>query len=216
MTTHFGLDIGTDSIKVVQVSFDKQSVSLLSAGMIKSPPNGLSSDSDKDLVAMAEAIKKLKSDSNITVNEVSVSLPERFAFTQVFEFPKMSDDELTQAIPWEAENLLPHPLSAVNLDWEIYENNETGKADKVRVLLIASPKDLVDKYLKMLKLANLIPVSMETEFLSILRCLTILALNERRSRTASRHLGAGQPPGVFLPRICCRSHSDSPNLALPG
>lgn len=171
MITHFGLDIGVHSVKAVQLFIDKQSTSLVAAGMVKSPPNVLASESEKDFVALAETIKKLKSEANITTNEVAVSVPERQVFTQIFEFPKMSSDELDQAIPWEAENIIPKPLSEVNLDWEVIDDEESQKSGKVKVFLVASPKDLVSKYIKVLKLANLVPVAMETELLAIVRCL---------------------------------------------
>lgn len=171
MAYHFGLDIGSNSIKAAQVAVNGQSISLVAAGMIKSPPNVLSSDSEKDYVALAEAIKKLISEANIKANEAVVALPERHAFTQVFEFPEMKEDDLNQAIPWEAENLIPKPLSEVNLDWEIIDDEDSRRAGKIRVLLVASPKDLVNKYLKVLKMANLVPLALETEMLAILRCL---------------------------------------------
>lgn len=172
MITHFGLDIGTDSIKAVQVSADKQGVRLVAAGMVKSPPNVLSSDLENDSLALAEAIKKLKKEAGITTGEVTIAVPERHVFTHIFEFPKMSNEELEQAIPWEAENLIPKPLSEVNLDWQVLED-ESKTDGKIRVFLVASPKELVNRYLKVLKMSDLIPVSLETELLSIMRCVQL-------------------------------------------
>lgn len=170
MTTFFGLDVGTASIKVAQVSMVNKVPRLIAAGMAKTPPNVFSSEAEKDLLALAEAIKKLKTEARITTNEVAVALPEKSLFTRVVEFPKMSEDELTQAIPWEAENLIPKPLSEINLDWEIIEDEESQKLGKISVLLVAAPSDLVNKYLHILKLADLVPLVLESELISIVRC----------------------------------------------
>jgi len=162
--------MGADTIKIAQVDKEKDSFKLVSAGMAKTPLNGLSSDSDKDLVAVAETIKKLKKEAKIESQEVALSLHEMNVFTQVFDFPKMSEEELNQAIPWEAENMIPKPLSEVNLDWEIIPGVESP-GGKVKILLVASPTELVKKYLRIIRLADLVPVSLETEFLAIARCL---------------------------------------------
>jgi type IV pilus assembly protein PilM len=171
MISHFGLDIGSQNIKLIQVAKDKESFKLMTAGMIAAPGSGLISDSDKDLVAIAEAIKKLRKEAQVGPTEVVASIPERSVFTQLIEVPKMKNEELEQAIPWEAENLIPHPLSEVNLDWQVVETTQGVEGSKMKVLLVAAPSTLVEKCLKVVKLADLVPLAVETESLAILRCL---------------------------------------------
>ncbi|HUW24050.1 MAG TPA: type IV pilus assembly protein PilM [Patescibacteria group bacterium] len=171
MINHFGLDIGAESIKAVQVVKGKEYFQLVTAGLIKTPVNGMTSDAEKDLVAVAEAIKKLKSEIRVTGSEAVLSLPERSVFTQIIEVPKMTEEELKQAIPWEAENLIPQPIAEVNLDWEVIPDEVDAKNNKMRVLLAAAPTALINKYLKVLKLAELEPKALETELLAIVRCL---------------------------------------------
>ncbi len=171
MISHFGLDLGFDNIKIVQLAKDKDQFRLLTAGMIKTPVNSLASDAEKDLVAVAEAIKKLKSEIKVSTNEVVTALPERSVFCQIIEVPKMSEEELAQAIPWEAENLIPQPLAEVSLDWEVIEDEASAKINKTKVFLVASPNKLVNKYLQILKLADLEPIALETETISFVRAL---------------------------------------------
>lgn len=171
MITHFGLDIGSESVKIVQVAREKEYFRLVTAGMIKTPVNGMGSDADRDLVAMAETIKKLKNEIRVSTNEAVVSLPERGVFTRIIEVPKMSEEELSQAIPWEAENLIPQPIAEVNLDWEIIPDEAEAKSNKTRILLAAAPTTLISKYLKVLKLAEVEPKALETELLAVVRCL---------------------------------------------
>jgi len=168
----FGLDIGSDSIKIAQVEGSGGRFSLVTAGMIKTPGNGLASESEKDLVMIAETIKKLMKEVNLHASEVVIALPERDVFTQVVEMPKMSTDQLNQAIPWEAENLIPRPLTEVNLDWQIL-NSAGENSTKMKVLLIAAPKEKVNKYLKVLRIADLDPLALETNTLAITRLLNL-------------------------------------------
>lgn len=171
MITHFGLDIGSESIKIAQVEGEKNSFRLVTAGIVKTPVPSLALESDKDLVAVAEAIKKLKNEIKVASSQVVTALPERHIFTQMIEMPRMNPDELAQAIPWEAENIVPQPLTEINLDWEIVEDGESAKGNRMKVLLVAAPKALIDKYLKVLKLAELEPLALETELLATVRCL---------------------------------------------
>lgn len=171
MTKHFGLDIGSDNIRIVQLVKEKDGFRLVTAGMIKAPALGLASEAEKDLVEVAEAIKKLKSELKIVTHEVAVGIPERNVFSRIIEVPQMETDELTNAISWEAENLVPFPLAEVNLDWEVVEEADKNIVGKMKILLIACPTALVNKYLHLLKLADLEPVALETETLATMRCL---------------------------------------------
>lgn len=173
MITHFGLDIGTDSLKLLQVAHDKKTFRLVGVAIGKTPGLGLASESDKDLAAISEAIKSLRAEAKITTSEVVASVPDRLVFTQVIEVPKMKEDELAQAIPWEAENLIPHPLSEVNLDWKIIETKESSASNKMKVLLVAAPTAIVNRILKILRWANLEPLAVETESLAISRCFEL-------------------------------------------
>lgn len=174
MANHFGLDIGSDSIKIIQLTRDKNSFKLAAAGVAKTPSVTFPLELERDIITLSEAIKKLKNEAKVTVNEVVTALPERNIFSQIIEVPKMGEEELSQAIPWEAENVIPQPLSEVNLDWEIINDEEASKNNKMKILLVAAPSVLVNKYLQVLKMAGLETVSLETEGLAIIRSLSAI------------------------------------------
>jgi type IV pilus assembly protein PilM len=54
----------------------------------------------------------------------------------------MSESEISTAVPVEAESFIPLPIEQVYLDWQILGRKE----DKQEILIIASPKEFVDKY----------------------------------------------------------------------
>lgn len=172
MINHFGLDIGSETIKMIQVLQGEQGkLRLLSAGLARNPLLGFFSEQERDLIPLVETIKKLKEETKIQSSFVVASLPDRTSYTQIFEMPKMSESEFKQAIPWEAESLIPRPLNEVILDWQILEDEKSEKAGKVKVLLIAAPKSLIDNYMKVLKMAGLQVLALETELLADFRAL---------------------------------------------
>lgn len=169
---HFGLDIGTHSIKAVQLGGSVQSPTFIAAGQFPTPQGSLLSESEEDLGQLAETIKNLHREAHISTNKVVAALPESQIFTRVVELPQLSKQEIESAIQWEAEQYVPLPLSEVRLTWQILSTYVgPDKKAKVEILLVAAPNALIEKYLKIIKMANLTPASLETETTAVVRAL---------------------------------------------
>ena len=168
-----GLDIGFSSIKVVALAKESKGYKLISLGSIPSPQPGLMSDADADLEAVGNAIKSLMSATSIKEKEVIIALPESKVFTRVIDdLPYLSDNELTSAIRYAAEEFIPMPLTDVNLNWQVLARSDGKSKDtKTIVLVVASPKNIVTKYIKILEIAGLRPKALETEIIAVTRSL---------------------------------------------
>lgn len=172
MNTTVGLDIGSHSIKLVELTKDKSEVTLRAAGSCPTPPKSLTSTIPSDQEALAIAVKKLFSDSGVTNREVSIALPESQVITRVVEdVPQLSARELTSAIQWEAEQYIPLPLAQVNVDFTVLRDAKQTGTNKMEVLLVAAPKVLVEKYVHILELADVTVVGAETEIIAASRAL---------------------------------------------
>lgn len=170
----FGLDIGISSIKAVWLSHDKNGFLLKSYGIWPTPSKGMLSQSPLDEEEMANAIRKTVEEAKITTKNVNVALPENQVYTKVIEMPMLSDKELVLAIHWEAEQYIPIPLSNISLAWIVlnhWQKQDVGNK-KLKILVVGAPTSLIDKYQKILTMAKLNPVAIETELLSIVRVLT--------------------------------------------
>jgi type IV pilus assembly protein PilM len=168
----FGLDIGTSSIKFVWLDREKNMLQYASAFFAPSPPVGIQSESPLDHQEMAQFIKKYMTQAKITTNNVNIALPESQVFTKVIDMPLLSDKEVSNAIYWEAEQYIPAQLDTMTLDWSILRRPfETTSTQKMQVLLVAAPLQLVKRYQSILDLAGLSLVSVETEILSVIRSL---------------------------------------------
>ena len=168
-----GLDIGFSSIKLVALSKDNQTFKLISLGSIASPQPGILSDLDNDLEAVAQAIKRLLAATKIEERDVIAALPESKVFTRVIDdLPYLTDNELSSAIRYAAEEFIPMPLGDVNLNWQVLARSDgKSKETKTIVLVVASPKNVVAKYIKILGMASLRPIALETEIIAVTRSL---------------------------------------------
>lgn len=166
----FGLDLSGSAIKMLQ--FLPHSHKLSIKGFADTPLSKgiMQDDTILDSKLLAELIKSTLQKptfGHIDTKHVIASLPESKSFVRVIQIPQMSDAEIDNAILFEAENYIPIPIDQVYLDWQ-----EIGKrGDKIEILIIASPKEHVDKYLEALEKAGLTPVALEVESQSVIRSI---------------------------------------------
>lgn len=169
----FGLDIGTSAIKMVQLRRKADKYQLVVLGSAPSTVKGLLSEADADLLALAEAVKKLHRETKIRTKNVVSALPQDKVFTRIITVPKLSEEELSSALKWEAEQFVPIPLEEATLTHQIVGQTKQDGKEKTRVLLVAAPSRLINKLIKVLKTAGLNLVSLETEIFSLARSLVV-------------------------------------------
>jgi len=166
-----GIDIGSKTIKIVELEKEGKTFKLLSSGALgyQGVVPSQAKD-DKELAPLADVIRKLHKEAHIRGRNVAISLPEPLVFTRTIKFPLLTDQEIESAVKWEAEQYIPIPLSEAIVEHQIVERSE-GSQGGVTVLLVASPKVLVEKYIKLISGAGLTTVGVETEALALCRAL---------------------------------------------
>lgn len=170
MSTIFGLDIGATSIKALSLKKSGSSFAIESLGIGVAPAKGILSESPEDLKNFAESVKKVITSANIKQKEVNLALPESQVFTKIIEMPSLSEKELAAALKYEMEQYVPLPLDQVRTDWQVLSANSSS-SKTTRILLVAAPNTLIQKYESVMDQIGLIPVTIETEMLSVHRSL---------------------------------------------
>lgn len=165
-----GLDVGTKNIKAVQLAREKEKTSLLAAGYIATPARPVDNAGDKYEQMLADSINRLVHEMKLSTTAVCASLPSSKVITRVIEVPILKEEELASAIAWEAESYIPLPLSKVKLDYCIVEKKKD--AQKMKVLLVAAPIAIIEEYMRIITLAGLTPVALETEILAASRSIS--------------------------------------------
>ncbi|MCL5016444.1 MAG: type IV pilus assembly protein PilM [Patescibacteria group bacterium] len=114
-------------------------------------------------------LKKLGSK---TKNAVA-SIPSFLAFTSLVEVPALSPQELAQTMRYQAQVIVPLPLSEVAIDWiPVGEYTDEKGVKKQQVFLVSVPNEVVLKYRSVFKAAGLNLKALEIEGLSLARALT--------------------------------------------
>lgn len=132
-----GIDVGTSSIKVVQLSKERNRVKLDTYGQLETYAyaerfnDAIQTSSLKMLDSqVADLIKQLVRESKAVSRDVTMSIPIFSSFSTVIEIPPIPEKELERAIPFEARQYVPIPLSEVVLDWTVMKAKEEPKVEK--------------------------------------------------------------------------------------
>lgn len=167
-----GIDIGSKTIKIVEVKKEGDSFSLNATGIVGYSGNSVEKMADeKEMASLAQVIKKLHSEAGASSRDVVISIPESQVFTRTIKFPLLTDAEIASAVKWESEQYIPIPINEAIIQHTILQRNETSSPPGVLVLLVAAPRVVVEKYTKIISLAGLNPVAVETELIALTRCL---------------------------------------------
>ncbi|MDB5160921.1 MAG: hypothetical protein JWO96_301 [Candidatus Saccharibacteria bacterium] len=157
----FGLDIGHSSIKVMQLGMENGSApKVLGYGMTKFPSeavlNGVISNFDSVSKAMYSLFKN-DLHGSIYTRRVACSLPTSHTFSRLMRIPNIPDHDIAEAIKLEAEQYIPMPLANLYIDYDISARDASG----IELLMVATPKTIVDSYTKLLESLDLEPVALE-------------------------------------------------------
>lgn len=181
-----GIDIGTSSIKLVQLGLEENRVKLETYGLLETYGKiellqGTLQTSSVNLLGsqVSDLLKNLLEKSKATAKEAILSVPVFSTFSAVMELPDMPYSEVESAIPYEARQYIPIPTSEVILGWNIIGKKEREGADgfginqkpKIEVLLVAIPKEVANKYAEIAHSADLDLKAIELESFAMARSL---------------------------------------------
>lgn len=173
-----GIDIGTSSIKLVEISRWGGGRTLENYGEIKSislfkePFRTFEKDTRAlSTYFVSRAIKAILEEAKIRTKAAIFSLPDFFTFFTSFELPPMEEEEIPQAVYYTAPQYTLLPITETTLDWRVIEGTPGDKKSRLKILLIAVPNRVVEEYKKMAQMAGLELYSLEAEILGIVRAL---------------------------------------------
>ncbi len=181
-----GIDIGTSSIKVVQLSVDAHGPVLDTYGVIELGPYAdlvRGEVTTIDASKRAGALLDLLHEVDASARRGGMSLPLSSTFISVIESPKRDAEQMRRLIPSEAKPYIPVPMDSVTLDWQIIPEGGAGRAfehaeakeavspQMQKVLLAAVRNETIDLYRATAQSADLSVSFYEVEMFSASRAI---------------------------------------------
>ncbi len=143
-----GIDVGSSSVKLVQLKEAKGSFQLLNVGILPLPAEAVVDNSFMDSSAVVAVIKNLVGSLGIRVKDVVCSISGNSVIIRKIVLQSMTHEELEDQIAWEAEQYIPFDINDVNMDFQIL-SPDLDNPSKMNVLLVASKKDVINDYISL-------------------------------------------------------------------
>lgn len=157
----FGLDIGYSSLKVMQLELeDGARPRVLGYGTADFPAHAILNGVISNYELIGKSIYQLfKSHLHgaIYTRRVACALPTSHTFNRMMKIPNMPEHDIRQAIELEAEQYIPMPQNNLYIDYDITARDESG----IELLMVATPKTIVDSYMELFNSLDLEPVALE-------------------------------------------------------
>ncbi|PIR06850.1 MAG: hypothetical protein COV55_01970 [Candidatus Komeilibacteria bacterium CG11_big_fil_rev_8_21_14_0_20_36_20] len=142
--SYLGIDVGTSSIKMVELESYKNQARLTTYGYADVATNILRSSTDKNNQIIADSINTIAQKASVQTKQVVAALPTFSVFNFIVTLPVMSKRDLGSAIKWEAKKFIPVPIEEMILDWKIL-NKKNVRLTKPRALTDLFGQSSVDK-----------------------------------------------------------------------
>ncbi len=157
-----GLDIGSSSIKLVELIEGKTSYKLQNLGISALPPEAIVDGALMDSVTIIDTIRDLIATSKVKTKDVVTSVSGQSVIVKKISLPFMTDAELEESIRWEAERHIPFDINDVNIDFQTFGVNPEN-AEVMDVVLVAAKKDIINDYVSVIIEAGLNPVIIDID-----------------------------------------------------
>lgn len=171
-TTPIGLDIGSSSIRAVEVRRSKDGYTLTNFGQYPLPPGTVTGGVVQDPAAVTSALKQLWAACRFGTKKVSLGVTNPQLVVREMSIANLPANQMKQALPFQVKEALPLAVERSLLDF--YPLEQPGDNPTVRGLLIAMPKEAVTTLVQCVEKAGLRVNAVDLASFALLRAASRL------------------------------------------
>jgi len=182
--TLVGLDIDAAGVVAASVSVNGR-LSVQRAAAVPLQPGIIRDGEVADVDGLAEALRALYRANKGFDKRVRIGLANQKIVVRVVELPYLEDPkEIDAVVGFHAQDQLPMPIEQAVIDHQVLEVVSDGTGRRLRVLLVAARREMVERVLGAVRAAGLKPEGVDLSAFAMVRAL------HRQS--------AGDEPVVYL------------------
>ena len=161
-----GVDIGSSSVKAVELQGKNGDFQLLSLGYESLEPDSVVDGQIMELNSVSNAISNIFNEHKIKTNRVAAGVNGHSVIVKNIVLPQMSSAELQESFAWHAEEHIPFDITDVTLDYHV-----TGTTDDaIHVLMAACKRDKVANLKQAIQLAGKQPAVIDVDAFALQNC----------------------------------------------
>src|SRR5882672_1893491 len=161
-----GLDIGSSSIKAVELQRKGNTYQLVNLGFENLSPDTVVDGQIMELNNVSNVITSIFGEHQIKTSRVAAGVSGHSVIVKNIVLPQMTSDELRESFSWHAEEHIPFDISDVNLDYQV-----TGSsAETLNVLMAACKSDKIANVKQAIQLAGKQPAIIDVDTFALQNC----------------------------------------------
>ena len=161
-----GLDVGSSSIKMVELEGKGDNLSLVNLGFENLPSDTIIDGQIMELNTVSDVIRNLCVNHGVNADNVVTGVSGHSVIIKNIVLPRMSREELEESIDWHAEEHVPYDLADVSLDFQV-----TGRtSDSTQVLIAACKRERIDNVRQAIQLAGKQPEVIDVDTFALQNC----------------------------------------------
>jgi type IV pilus assembly protein PilM len=161
-----GLDIGSHSVKVVELRSRDTGVALLNLGLAALPAEIYAEDKTTKPETVASAVQGLMRHLGIKEKAVAASVSGHEVISKKVEVPVMTEEELENRMHFELGHYIPYSINEVDVDYQILDTAKE-RSNYMEVLLVAAKKETVNDHVSLIKLCDLQPMVIDVDYFAL-------------------------------------------------
>src|SRR5215216_2866366 len=119
-----GLDIGSSSVKAVELGRKGANLQLLNLGFENLQTDTIVDGQIMELNNVSNVISQIFAEHQIRTTRVCAGVSGHSVIVKNIVLPQMSSEELQESFSWHAEEHIPFDIADVNLDYELTNRSE--------------------------------------------------------------------------------------------
>ena len=164
-----GLDIGSSSVKAVELNKKGNALQLVNLGFENLQPDTIVDGQIMELNNVANVITSIFTEHQIKTARVAAGVSGHSVIVKNIVLPQMSEDELQESFSWHAEEHIPFDISDVNLDYQV----TSSSPDALNVLMAACKSDKIANVKQAIQLAGKQPVVIDVDAFALQNCYEV-------------------------------------------
>ncbi|SDK90310.1 type IV pilus assembly protein PilM [Clostridium cochlearium] len=165
------IDMGGKNIKIVTGEYKKSKLYIDNTIMIPTPSNSLEDGNIINKDKLVEALDNILGMNEINIKDVYFTTNSKEIINREMIVPKAEEDELDTVVEFEVQQYLPIILDNYVIQYQVLEEikgeSEEASIDKLRIMVVAYPKSMVEQYLSLAEELDLNPKVLDVNFNAI-------------------------------------------------
>ena len=176
----FALDIGTNAVRVVQLSpSNSDSWNLVHYGYAPVDLKTTSANSKESEHRLGEIILTAVGQSGIKTKNVAIGLPAQKTFTTVIDVPTMPEAELKSTIKYQIDQYIPMAIDEAKVDWVLL-GQSAHNPQQQEVLLASTANNYAEERLEFIEGLGFNVIAAEPDPIAMIRALLPLGIQDAR------------------------------------